>query len=126
MGKTLQTVKIAGTAALAVYSSFTFLFMLALHGDQPCTADPRKGRCSKFFNQVRQVADESRFRDSLFAYRYDAGHSAAMVCTNEHSGTLQQMFDRQDDKYTPTAFNVWGWQANDWTTGGCPGLTWTN
>jgi hypothetical protein len=68
-------------ACVAVFSAWSFLFMLALQGDQPYLSVAPNGRCDALFDTMEKVS--SADSGVSVGYRYDAGHSAVMVCTNK-------------------------------------------
>jgi hypothetical protein len=97
-------------AGLAVFSAVSFLFMLALQGNQPYLSSAPTGRCDSLFDAMEHVSSSDP--GAIVGFRYDAGHSAVLACTNK---TQEWYTGHLAGHAVP--FDPWQYQAQAWDPG---------
>lgn len=118
-GSTWHHIKLIALSLLAFYSACVFIVMLVLQTDKPFTTDPPNSRCDALFSQALALS-KGDDPNSIYGYRYVAGHSGLMICTDINETFYQEKFAAAKG----TAYFPWEYQATSLDFK-CTGLNYT-
>jgi hypothetical protein len=95
-------------AVVAVWSGVSFVLMLALQSEQPYNSAAPKGRCVSLFADASDATNTDT--TAHLGFRYSAGHSAVLACTDKSDAWWARELSQADAK----SFDPWQEQAVIW------------